>query len=582
MADSHGRYMFFGLPAGSYVVSASAPGYMTSLYGQTRASGPNRPIVLKTGDDKAGNVSILLWKFAVISGTITDDAGEPAIGVNVRAMRRQNVGGAPRFIASNTASTDDRGIYRLANLTPGDYIVLVPTSSSTMPVSVAQNYQQLVSQRNTSAANEMSRQLTNSGAPPPAANGARIGNFYLQQNSLSGSGLGQQIGPLDTDRPLIYPTVFFPSATTSTQATVMTLASGDERTGVDLQLRQVPGFRISGTVSGPENQTANLGVRLLPANYDQYSADQGSETANTVTEADGSFTLLGVPPGSYALKVLRIPQPPIVAERYVVQSNGVGISASFSSVPSPPVPQALPTDPTLWGEVQISVMDADVTGVQLSLRTGPRVMGRIEFDGSSPKPALDRVPPQVSLSLSPVDGRMIGPIMPPAISANGQFTTMSLAPGKYVMNGGAPGWILKSVMADGHDIADVPIDLETGDISGVVVTFFDRPSQISGTVKTSRGDADDSAWVLLVPDIRDATLRSRRVRSARSSPQGSYTLGSILPGDYWLAALKDNLLDAGYDQGELLDAISRIGTRITIADAEHRTQDLTTSSSPVR
>jgi hypothetical protein len=585
MADSRGRFMFFALPAGSYVASASAPGYMTSLYGQTRANGPNKPIVLTYNDNKSGSVQILLWKFATISGTITDDAGEPAVGVNVRAMRRQSVGGSSRFVMSNATSTDDRGIYRIANLIPGDYVVLVPTSSSTMPVSVVQDYQQLISQRNTTAANEFNRRLTSSGAPPPSPNGARVGDFYLQQNSLSGSGLGPPVGPLSTDRPMIYSTVFFPAALTSTQATVMTLASGDERVGVDLQLRQVPSFRVSGTVTGPENQTSNLGVRLLPTNYNEYSADLGSETANTVTQADGSFTLLGVPAGSYVLKVLRVPLPqPSPEQLRLAQTNGViNLTAAFSGPEGSagPVPQMLPTDPTLWGEVQISVMDADVTGVQLTLHTGPRVTGRIEFDGSAPKPALDRTPPQVSLSLNPVDGRMTGPIMPPAISANGQFTTMSMPPGRYTVSGGAPGWILKSVMAGGRDVSDLPIDLET-DVSGVVVTFFDRPSQVSGTVKTSRGDADDSAWVLLVPDIRDAGVRSRRVRSARTSPQGSYNLVSILPGDYWIVAMKDNPLDAGYDQDQLLDAVSRAGTRLTIADAEHRTQDLTTSSSPLR
>src|SRR5262249_23740765 len=78
MPAARGRFVFYALPAGSYVVSASASGYMTSLYGQAHASGQYRPIVLlDNNNNKNGNISILLWKFATISGTVTDDAGEP-------------------------------------------------------------------------------------------------------------------------------------------------------------------------------------------------------------------------------------------------------------------------------------------------------------------------------------------------------------------------------------------------------------------------------------------------------------------------------------------------------------------------
>ena len=35
----------------------------------------------------------------------------------------------------------------------------------------------------------------------------------------------------------------------------------------------------------------------------------GNDASNTMTLADGSFTMLGVPPGQYTLEVVREPRP---------------------------------------------------------------------------------------------------------------------------------------------------------------------------------------------------------------------------------------------------------------------------------
>lgn len=44
-------------------------------------------------------------------------------------------------------------------------------------------------------------------------------------------------------------------------------------------------------------------------------------------------------------------------------------------------------------------------------------------------------------------------------------------------------WTLKSAMLNGRDIADVPVTLDAADLSGLVVTFTDRPATIAGSIR---------------------------------------------------------------------------------------------------
>jgi hypothetical protein len=64
-------------------------------------------------------VTVRLWKDAAITGTMVDERGKPAIGMQVRAFRREFAAGRPRYVTGAgiiqpSAFTDDRSIHRLA------------------------------------------------------------------------------------------------------------------------------------------------------------------------------------------------------------------------------------------------------------------------------------------------------------------------------------------------------------------------------------------------------------------------------------------------------------------------------------
>src|SRR6185295_11064344 len=100
----------------------------------------------------------------------------------------------------------------------------------------------------------------------------------------------------------------YPASPSLGQATILSLKSGDDRNNVNLSLRLVPTSRVSGVVTGPNGPVGLVGVRLIPL-PDDYGFESGNETAWGSTDARGAFSFIGVPPGQYAVRVLRVPAP---------------------------------------------------------------------------------------------------------------------------------------------------------------------------------------------------------------------------------------------------------------------------------
>jgi protocatechuate 3,4-dioxygenase beta subunit len=326
-------------------------------------------------------------------------------------------------------------------------------------------------------------------------------------------------------------------------------------------------------LTGPDGPAANLGIRLVPANFDDFTSDSGMEVAQTVTTEQGQFTLLAVPPGAYVIRVLRVPRP---APTNPMQ----GPNGPMLTAPRPP--PAAPTEPTLYAQMPIAVSDADLAGLSVPLRIGPRVSGRVEFDGTPSNPSAPRTP-QITVNLMPADGRFVsGGLMPAVANADGQFTTMSVPPGRYLITASAPGWILKSATVNGRDASEIPIDLETNDIGGVTLTLFNRPAQLSGTVHDARGNPDEAASVLLFPaDYRSwiqEGMNNRRLRATRSAANGRFSMGGLVPGDYLLIAVND----AVTDRPEGIEAVASLAVRISLSESTNQTHDLTTVQVPIR
>ena len=543
LTGADGHFVFRDLPKGAFSVTATKAGYAEGASGRRRPGGPSQAITLEEGQ-RTGDVIVRLWKLGTISGTVVDERGEPIVGMIVRAFRRSPAGGRNRFVGAGASGTDDRGMYRIAALLPGEYMVCACARQSSSPL----EFTTTVRATGPSSPFVDGPVSMNPGSQSPGnPNAIQIGDTIVSMAP------GTAVARIAGSRLMTYPPAFHPQGQPASEAGTLSLTSGEERTGVDLQLNAVPVVRVSGALTSPDGVITGVPIRLVPSDVERIALDQESPT--TLTNRAGSFTLPTVPAGQYTLRVTRR-------------------LAGFN----PPAT----ADDVLWAHVPLVIGGSDVSDIAVMLQNGLRISGQFAFEGKAERPAVAQLR-QVPVIIDPVDGVPAdSPIMvgPNPVDVTGQFRTVGLPAGRYFLrvSGSPAGWMFKSAMYQGIDLSETPVDLHDH-LTGVVITFTDRWTGIRGAVRTAKNQPDDGALVLLFPS--DPQRRSnygpgaRRMRSTRPSASGEFSFTSLPAGDYYVVAIPDEHAVDWQDTGSL-DLFARMATRLTIAEGDQRTVDLRT------
>jgi hypothetical protein len=354
-------------------------------------------------------------------------------------------------------------------------------------------------------------------------------------------------------RAIFYPTTFHPSSPSASGASAVTIGSGEEKTGIDIVMRPQPARRVTGRVIADGSPQGSVAIRLVAP--DMAASDAGrypvnNDTPQALTDGNGNFTFIGIAPGLYTARVL--------------------------------MSSATPADPILWAADPVVVgADADVTDLQIRLRSGARISGRVVADPASP-PLSAADYRTFGIRAEPLPGTagslMGGIDWMTRINENGQLTTGEYVPGSYVIRvlGVPSGWTVQSATIGGRDAIDRPFELPSAGASDLVITVVNRQTQIAGHVRDANGQPAPYTTVAVLPGDRSmwpaGGLTARRMAMIASGRDGKYTLRGLPAGEYVLAAFGSQGLDL-WDQ-RVLTTLAASATRITIADGESRTQDL--------
>lgn len=518
-----GAFAFEGLPPGGYMLSGAKDGYVPTAFGASGIWRPGRRVYTHAPD--AGRLHLRLPRGSVITGTVMGPDGEPApnVGVFILMSRFDPNRGEREFIGVQTvrSETDDRGVYRIFGLPAGSYL-LAARPPTTGP-SGQHDLQVLTESEITEALREVAATRTSARPGMPAP---------LQPRA--------EPPPM---RPLLnLAGVFYPGTTMVERALPIALASGEVRTGVNLDLEYVSLATISGTVPVPPGVQMTVQIR---------SAAGASQLINMMTRPDdtGRFTFRRIPPGSYTI-------------------SARALSTTVRS-------GAPPAETLLWGETQVTVSGEDFDGVSLTLHEPVTISGEVRFESGSGPPPVGTF--RIGLNAFRADG---AGGLPSLLVQGERFSLAGIVPGLYRFS--TPprgirmpigGWWMKSARISEREALDAELEIRESTQNAIVV-FSDRTSSLSGIVTGTNGAPEsDTMMVVFSSDPRHWFFQSRRVAGVRLSTEGRYVIHNLPAGDYRVAVVDDLLPNEWFD-AEVLQRLRSVSVPLSLAHDEVKTFDL--------
>jgi hypothetical protein len=235
-SDAAGHFSFDNVEPGTYHFTAQKPGFLEKV---------GKPVTLAPGQEIA-DFEFKLTPQGVIAGKVVDEDGEPIAGrASVTAFRQVVRGTARHVTFIEQETTNDLGEFRVANLSPGSYIVA-----------------------------------------------ASLNEFRMTETTAK----------KEPEEALVQ--TFYPGVTETTAATVIELKAGQELTGINIPLKKSRVYRIEGKIAGltPAHSPRNMTVSLIPRERSQ--AYTGFGGGFGTVKPDGTFEVVRVQPGAYHLTLM--------------------------------------------------------------------------------------------------------------------------------------------------------------------------------------------------------------------------------------------------------------------------------------
>lgn len=468
--DSEGRFVFEELSPAAYLVFATAPGYIDQSLSLGSPSQWPRHLI-------GSNLTITMIKGGVITGTVTNAKGEPLTGVPVRAMAS---GGNPSSLTSlfsggGAGETDDRGVYRIYGLLPGQYTVQAGGKGSF-------------------------GQFTPSG--------------------------------FDIDVP-----TYYPSATRDT-ATPVSVRSGDETTGVDIKYRGSEGHSISGFVLGDLQVSALSGAVTVFLTHVGSSTPLSLEIV-AATEPRRAFSFNGVGDGEYDVFAGYFTGPAEngwVATKRAVVRGGDTTGIELRLAPLASITGTIALDP-IQTEDKCDQRNSQLIETILNLPRDEPKKGAVETIVSMIGGGLGSLNEKGEFALRNLEAaRYRLEVKLPseswyvrAINLPGAAAPKATQPQPAIANPNANTWPGVVTLKSGEQLSGAAIMLgqDAAGLRGKVT--------VSGEAATTQG-IPVGARVHLVPAEREQTDNLLRYNETLVNRDGTFAFTNLAPGRYFILA----------------------------------------------
>ncbi len=511
--DDGGRFAFPDLPAGRYTIAAEKPAYVKTFYGSKLVGrGPGTPIALAEGQ-RLTNLAITLLRGAVIEGTVFDENDVPLSDAQISVHQPVLVNGERKLVnppGSRWTTTDDRGIYRVYGLAPGEYTVRAGGGNPRGETRLTTTAEIDAAMRELQAPSQ--------GTAPPREGGA-------PRVSRAGA--------------------YFPGVTDAALAEFFTLAPGEERTGVDLRSPLVRPTRLEGTAVGPTGQPLRS-VMIGLANAS--TGGMYISIGGVRPQEDGRFSVASLTPGRYLF--------------FGRGKEGSGPTGDPSLLPLWTSAEVTVNEQDFLDLVLQFLPGTSVSG-RLAFRGSqpPPDPAKIRLTlGAVPTIAGTVVPPP---PMSPqADGSFAFTNVPPgkyrlSITGGGAWSLRS------AMVNGRDTLDQPLEVPPGQDVSEVAVTLtdQPAEITGIVLDQLGRPTP-------------EYAIVVFSTDRAHWSTAPRRVSGAvKAGSDGRFTVTGLPPGEYFLTVLIDpdpsQLRDPSF-----LEQLASSAIRVTLAEGEQKVQDV--------
>lgn len=505
LTDNNGAFEIKNVQQGTYFVMVNSPGIITP-FGladniETLDKYPEKEFfdrvkelfeefsVDGTSDTK---VEVRAKRGGAISGKVTYANGDPAVSVRVNILRKKEKNLSRVMTGFNTSifngvATDDRGIYRVAGLPPGEYLISV--------------------------------------AEPAMHNGKSMsqGDFDGMFDAMGIASLGSLL------------VTYYPDVTSPESATPINVSLGQEQENINITVADRGLYKISGKVVSRSDKNPVSGATVRLKKNDRKIKDSlgiEKELNEVRTDEQGNWSFLELPDGIYTISVESISES---EPKYNDKGEYEG---------------TIPKRQLAGKKQEVNVSGSDVTDIFFELSDGGSIEGTVKLASGKPlqtSPIYVRAESVAGNQTDEDSDNRYGRSSDSGyVEGNGKFEIRSLSAGPVYLSVDwydkeSQKYYVKSITLNGMDLTNSTLNLtEGGKVKNVQVVLGDDAATLKG--KVSLADNKPAFGVGIVLISTDATKWKRR----SSKPNDSYTMTdtqgefsiTTAPGEYFIVFLR--------------------------------------------